>query len=103
MRVRLLLLVASVAAAATACADPAEGRFGADLYQVVCAGCHGPQLQGGVGPSLGAGSNSDLTLSDEQIAGAIAVGPGAMPGFGSRLTQEQITGLVDYIRSEQRP
>lgn len=101
MRARLLLVAVCVAAAAAACSDPTEGRTGADLYDVACAGCHGPQLQGGVGPAMGAGSNSDLVLDDDQIAGAIAVGPGAMPGFGGRLSEAQIDSLVAFIRSEQ--
>lgn len=83
------------------CSDPTEGRFGEDLYQVGCAGCHGADLTGGIGPALGPGSNAAQQLTDEQIAGAIAVGPGAMPGFATRLTTDQIDSLVLYLRTEQ--
>jgi len=83
----------------------AEGKSGEELYQVSCAGCHGADLSGSggvaVGPDIGPGSNSDLNLSDEQIAGVIAVGPGSMPSFGRSITTEQISSLVAYIRSVQ--
>jgi mono/diheme cytochrome c family protein len=37
--------------------------------------------------------------SDEQLAAVIAQGRGNMPPFGSRLSKDQIDGLVKYIRT----
>lgn len=75
-----------------------ENLMGEDLYVRSCATCHGLDGDGGIGLDIGAGSNTDLSLTDEQIAGVIAVGPGNMPGF-SRLTPEQVNSLVVYVRS----
>jgi mono/diheme cytochrome c family protein len=86
----------------TACTDPFAGKTGEALYGQACAQCHGGDLSGGTGPDIGAGSNTDLNLSDRQLAGVIEVGPGSMPGFGDRLTPEQVDSLVTYVRSAQR-
>ena len=74
-----------------------DDLLGEDLYIRSCAACHGLDGDGGVGLDIGPGSNTDLSLTDEQIAGVITVGPGNMPGF-PRLTQEQLTSLVEYVR-----
>jgi mono/diheme cytochrome c family protein len=83
---------------ASGCAAADENLFGKELYDRSCATCHGVDGSGGIGNAIGAGSNTDLNLTDEQIAGVITVGPGNMPGF-SRLRPEQVESLVDYVRS----
>lgn len=80
------------------CSSSSEYLLGRDLYDRSCAACHGIDGGGGLGLEIGRGSNTDLALTDEQIAGVITVGPGNMPGF-SRFTPEQVTSLVDYVRS----
>ena len=90
--VLLLVLVIS------GCADSDENLFGKDLYDRSCAACHAVDGSGGIAIEINKGSNTDLNLSDEQIAGVIRVGPGNMPGF-SRLTPAQIDSLVVYVRS----
>ncbi|MEA3503240.1 MAG: cytochrome c [Actinomycetota bacterium] len=95
-------IVILVAVALTACSDASAGKYGADLFGVTCAHCHGSDLGGVVGPPLGAGSGA-VVLTDEQIAGVISVGPGAMPAFADRLTDEQVESLIDYLRERQRP
>jgi len=85
---------------AAACGPGAEGKFGQELYEHSCASCHGSDLQGWIGPPLGPGSGA-VELTDEQLAGATRIGPGAMPGF-ARLTDEQIESLVEYLRLRQQ-
>ena len=97
---RTVLVVMLVAVVLTACRDASADKYGADLFGVTCAHCHGSDLGGGVGPPLGAGSGA-ASLTDEQIAGVTNIGPGAMPTFGGRLSVEQIASLVDYLREEQ--
>ena len=81
------------------CSASSEYLVGKDLYDQSCASCHGVDGSGGIlGPEIDRGSNTDLNLSDEQIAGVITVGPGNMPGF-SRFTPEQVQSLVAYVRS----
>ena len=77
---------------------PSEDLLGEDLYVRSCAACHALDGNGGIGLDIGPGSNTDLNLTDEQIAGVITVGPGNMLGF-PRLTPEQLSTLVTYVRS----
>ncbi|HHC08088.1 MAG TPA: cytochrome c [Actinobacteria bacterium] len=84
----------------TACTDPAVGKTDRELYEAVCARCHGVDLEGGIGPALGPGSRAE-TLTDDQLRGVIEVGPGAMPSF-RRLDDDQVDSLVAYLRRRQR-
>jgi len=101
VRSALLLVVFALALVAVACSDPVEGKYGEDLFNATCAHCHGADLGGGIGPSIGPGSNAATNLSDEQLAGVIQIGPGAMPSYRSRLDAEQIASVIGYLRSIQ--
>lgn len=79
------------------CAGDNPNLVGEPLYEQSCAVCHDVNGGGGIGLDIGPGSNTDLNLTDEQIAGVIRVGPGNMPGF-SRLTEEQVQSLVTFVR-----
>ncbi len=96
----VVVIVMFVGVVVAGCSDASEGKYGADLFGVTCAHCHGSDLAGGVGPPLGPGSDA-ATLTDEQIAGVIGVGPGAMPAFADRLTDEQVESLIGYLRERQ--
>lgn len=96
----VLIVVMLVAVVLSGCDDASEGKYGEDLFATTCAHCHGSDLAGGVGPPLGADSDA-ASLTDVQIAGVISVGPGAMPSFVSRLTDEQVESLVAYLRERQ--
>ena len=95
------VVVAVAALLAASCAGSTEGLVGAELYARTCAACHGPDGEGGTGPPVGPGSNA-TSLTDEQIAGAITVGPGSMPSF-DRLSDEQVASLVAFLRELQTP
>jgi len=97
---RLVLALAAVLILLAGCSDEGVDQFGGDLYSSSCAHCHGSDLAGGVGPALGAGSNS-ATLSDQQIKDVIRIGPGAMTSFGDRFSEEQLDSLVVFLRVEQ--
>lgn len=72
---------------------------GERLYgSLPCVSCHGRYGEGAMGPPLEraqwryGGTDADLYTS-------IAAGrPGGMPGWASRLTEEQIWKLVEYLR-----
>ncbi len=83
----------------TSCGGGTEGLLGQELYNRSCAACHASDGSGGAGLPLGPGSNA-VDLSDGQLFGAIEVGPGTMPSF-DRLTDQQITSLVEYVRDLQ--
>jgi mono/diheme cytochrome c family protein len=93
----LLFLLAFVAACTAQVPDDASGE---QMYLQLCARCHGAELQGRVGPSLGPGSNS-ASQPDEFLAFAIESGRGRMPSFSSTLDTDQIDRLVSFIREVQ--
>jgi cytochrome c6 len=77
---------------------------GQTLYASKCVICHG---KNGVGtPAWRAKGQPDLsssewqkTRSDDQIATRIREGKGKMPGFRSKLSEEEIAALVKQVRS----
>ncbi len=94
-----LCVVLALSLVLAGCSSSTEDLLGEDLYEQSCASCHGVDGSGGIlGSEIDGGSNTDLNLSDDQIAGVITVGPGNMPGF-SRLTAAQVQSLVAYVRS----
>jgi cytochrome c oxidase cbb3-type subunit III len=90
----------SLAAPPRAGADTAGASEGERLFVASgCTACHGARGEGGpMGPPLATrgwlygGSDDDLFLS---ISGGR---PDGMPGWGERLSEEQIWTLVAYIR-----
>ena len=88
-------------------------KAGAALYQQNCAGCHGDDAKGGIGPSLVddmffsvAGDLPDddyfEVISNGVFPGMIEDGRTAkdtMPGFGKDLSKDKIWSVVAYLRS----
>ncbi len=77
---------------------------GKSLYEARCAGCHGADLSGGIGPCLTdrifAGIDHDG--QDGDYYDVIAKGrPGGMPVFGNQMQADEIWAIVTYIRSCQ--
>ncbi len=76
--------------------------LGERLYATTCSSCHGEEGSGGIGPVLN--SQQILTRNtDEQLLSTIVNGGmrvnSQMPAFGDRFTEQELTALVDYIRS----
>jgi mono/diheme cytochrome c family protein len=102
----LLLAAAAVAASA----DPAEVAVGQDLYEKLCAACHGPYGRGD-GPLAENLSVQppDLTLaatlerqSDEQLVKALRYGSGAKHTpmvMGQNLNEDALRDVVAYLRT----
>ena len=91
---------------ALASQDRALVAQGHQLWGANCMTCHGTNGQGGSAPALN--SQEFLgSVNDDQIHGIVAGGiPGtAMPAwlndYGGPLTDQQIAGLVAYLRSQQ--
>jgi cytochrome c oxidase subunit II len=75
-------------------AAPAGSELGREEWEGVCAKCHGPAGEGGVGPRI-AGSP---TLADrESLEELLRNGRGEMPAVGSDWSEEQIDALVAYL------
>lgn len=75
---------------------------GTSLYQTQCAVCHGSNGRGSeIGKNLDVPdlhSSKVQSRSSSYLGHFIRNGKGAMPAFGSRLSSEQITSLVTYLR-----
>jgi len=100
-RTRLLALAMLSLTVLSACgAGLDEMASGEEIYNARCASCHRQDLSGGIGPPLGPGSEAvDRPLEYYEIA--IISGKGRMPSFGSTLTDEQISRVLDYIFAVQ--
>ena len=76
---------------------------GAALYENICQGRHMKDGSGAVGagayPSLAA--NPDLADASTPIY-FVLNGHGAMPSLGGALDDDQIAGVVNYVRSHFR-
>ena len=74
-------------------ADGAD--LGAEMWAGVCAKCHGPDGEGGIGPRL-AGS---ATLADaDAVETIVRNGRGEMPAVGADWTDEQLDALTTYLK-----
>jgi mono/diheme cytochrome c family protein len=106
MKPRLLLvtLLTLGAGAARAQIDIATGGYpqktGEALYKGLCQGCHQPDAKGAVGagayPALAANTHLQSAAYPALV---ILGGRKAMPSFGPDLSDAQVAGVVNYIRS----
>ncbi len=93
MRIAPLASILALALAAN------EGKF---LYDTKCAQCHGKE---GVAKPPGKGSKNfsdpefQIAWSEESIAQITAAGKGKMPGYRSRLKQEQLRAVAAHVKT----
>jgi cytochrome c6 len=98
----VLMFVGSAATLRTARA--AEPDAGAQIFEVHCAMCHGPDGRGDtvIGKSAGIPDlhSADVQKqSDAYLAEFIADGKGVMPPFKNSLSSDQINTLVAHVRA----
>lgn len=87
-----------------------EARAARSLWNVTCAGCHGPDGRGG-GADLPPGAKApDLRSAvfhaertDAVLAKSIRDGQGMMPAFGKQLGDAGIRALVAHVRTLAPP
>lgn len=77
----------------------AAGIDGAALFGQRCASCHGGDGSGGLGPRLAGGRVVAQFPDPQDQVDVVINGRGGMPGFGGRLTDEEIAAIVAYTRS----
>jgi mono/diheme cytochrome c family protein len=76
----------------------------ADLFKAKCANCHGPDGKGetAMGKLLKVrdlGSADVEKQSDADLTTIVEKGRKPMPGFEGKLTTDQISNLVKYLRA----
>lgn len=73
---------------------------GPELYDSICAQCHGPDGAGGVGPSLST-AEFQASITDDELYDTISQGHGStsMIAWGDFLPADQIRKLVSVIRT----
>ena len=78
--------------------SPPPTKTGEDLYAADCAGCHGANLEGGLGPAL------DTTrLSEADISAIIAEGQGGMQGFGETYSADDLIAVAAFVIASATP
>jgi ubiquinol-cytochrome c reductase cytochrome b subunit len=100
----ILSYMQKVRMGATPPAVGADVHAASMIYGRFCANCHTIDGEGGKeGPDLTrAGEKRDATWLQEWISDPEAVDPAAMmPGFGDRLTPEELTSIVNYLAARK--
>jgi cbb3-type cytochrome c oxidase subunit III len=77
------------------------------VFKQKCSKCHGQDGAGNnYGVIIGATNLTDpewqQRVDDKRLVNSIKHGRGQMPTFGEKLTEDQITSLVMYIRTLQK-
>lgn len=85
-------------------ASPAKTKEAKRLFKQKCAKCHGQDGAGSnYGQIVGATNLSDpewqQRADDKRIFNSIKHGRGQMPALGEKLTEEQITSLILFVRT----
>ena len=78
--------------------EAAGGIDGGSFYGKSCAGCHGGDGSGGIGPRLAGKMVAKFPEPAAQIA-VVTDGRRGMPSFGTRLSAEEIAAIVEYTRT----
>lgn len=78
-------------------ATPQQLATGGDLYKQICAGCHGPNGEGGV--QSGAPALRTLASLDD-IKNVVGRGSASMPAMSALLSPEQIDAVSRYVAIE---
>lgn len=104
----LLMLVAVAGCSGSVPAGPAGSAdaplsaesvtLGKNVYLTRCVGCHGIDGSGIVGPDIQPGKVLEKYASAEAMEALVRDGLGEMPEFGTKLRDEEIAGVVAYVR-----
>ncbi|HTI67950.1 MAG TPA: cytochrome c [Caulobacteraceae bacterium] len=98
---RILSVAGAVLSAALVLPAPASAAAapGARLFADNCAACHQPEGQGIAGAFPALAANSFVQGPAEAPLTVLLNGRGGMPTFRNDLSDEQIAGVLSYVRS----
>jgi len=97
MKLSHLIIVSLILAMTAAVAVPAFAADGAATYKAKCAGCHGPEGQGKVGPAL-----KGTSLSADDIVALLTTGNDAKKAPHKKslgLGADDAKAVADYVKS----
>ena len=78
---------------------PADRPLSSQMFQELCAACHGARARGGVGPDLTV-SRFKYGKDRASLEKSILEGrPGGMPAFSAYIKPEDAAALADYLLS----
>ncbi len=82
--------------------DPEAGAalFARATPEETCTECHGEAGEGGFGPSL---EERFAAKTEWELLGTILAGRGNMPAWGERLSDQQLTDLLAWLRERFAP
>lgn len=86
-------------AAPAAAVEAAGGIDGSVIFADNCAGCHGGDGSGGIGPRLAGGRVVERYPDPADQIALVTNGRDGMPAWGDYLTPEEIAAVVEYTRT----
>lgn len=101
----LILAIATLVATTALSQDASQNQQsveGAQIFKNSCSVCH--SLKPGVtktGPSLSGVLRSPTPASQRHIRSVIANGKNTMPAFKDKLTPQQISALLEFLRNQR--
>lgn len=98
------LLLLAIPCALLGAGTPGPGEEVAALYKAKCLSCHGADGKGDTPAGRRTAARSFrspevMKLSDAVLIECTTKGRNKMPGYGQKLTAEQIRDLVKYLRT----
>tara|TARA_B100000965_G_scaffold107998_1_gene89217 strand:+ start:2181 stop:2495 length:315 start_codon:yes stop_codon:yes gene_type:complete len=92
----LLFSLAFLACGSETVSESVEPLTGEEIYTARCSACHGPNLEGRVGPGLHKESSA-AKMPDSYWIQTITMGKGSMPAI--RLNENEVQLVIEYIKS----
>jgi mono/diheme cytochrome c family protein len=104
MRLSRILMLLLAAAVVLGTSRMSVAQDAADLFKTKCVSCHGADGKGdtAIGKKLGVRdfqSAEVIKETDDELFDITKKGKNKMPAYDGKLTDDQIKGLVKYIRS----
>src|SRR6202035_2742165 len=101
MRIRLIFVV--ILAIPALSQAQKNQRRGEEIFQEMCAGCHGPdgRAQHDIGKALGAVALTCEGIqqkSNAELSKSVKAGKGNMPAFENKLADDEIKAVLTYIK-----
>ncbi len=92
----IFLFFALIACGSETVTESVVPLTGEEIYTARCSACHGPNLEGRVGPALHKESVA-AKMPDSYWVQTITMGKGSMPAV--RLNDNEVQLVIDYIKS----